>query len=133
MTASGDVEYIVLRYAPNILSDKYVAIAGILISPGGRRRMICDPGWQSKVRIFDPDADVDMLAALLEEIRCRLLAPGECSEMLRQLEESFSNVLQVSARIRGPRSLFSESLQDGFCERIPAQLGPHTKYGIAGE
>jgi hypothetical protein len=122
MTQSGDVEYIFLTYVPNILSEKNVDIATILISLGDQGHMICDQGWQNKVRILDPNADVEMLGNLLEEIRCRLLSPGESSEMIQQLEGSFSNILQVSARKRGPRALFSQSLEDGACETMPPKF-----------
>jgi hypothetical protein len=123
MRASSHVEYIILRYVPNILGTEDVAIATILISSGDQHDMICDRGWQSKVRILDTNADVDMLSNLLEEIRCRLLSPSESSEMIQQLEDSFSNILQVSARRRGPLDLFSESLEDGACERMPPEFG----------
>jgi hypothetical protein len=118
MRASRHFEYIILQYVPNILSDENVGIATILISSGDRHPMICDRDWQNKVRILDPNADVDMLGKLLEEIRCRLLSPGESSEMIQQLEDSFSNILQVSARRRGPLDLFSGSLDDGVGERM---------------
>jgi hypothetical protein len=39
-----------------------------------------------------------MLDASLREIKARLLSKVERSEMIRQMEESFSNVVQVSKR-----------------------------------
>ena len=123
MNASSDVEYIVVQYVPNVLSDKSVALAAVLISLAGREQevgtMICADNWQRQVRILDPSADLEMLAHLLAEIRDRLLSPSERSETIRQLEDSFSNVIQVSSRRRGSLSHFSESFGAGSYENMP--------------
>jgi len=41
---------------------------------------------------------MEMLGSLLTEIRERLLSKEQRSDMIRQLEDSFSNVVQVSQR-----------------------------------
>ena len=102
MTESSDFEYCLLHYVPNLLRDKSVSIAVIVFDSSdlenGIRTMICAADWQTKVRILEPDTDVEMLVALLTEIRDRLLSPSQCSDMIRQLEDSFSNAVQISLR-----------------------------------
>jgi hypothetical protein len=111
MTASTSVEYCLLKYVPNIISDKSVSIAAIVISPGdseaGLYRLIYATDWHTRVLVLDPDADLKVLDALLSEIRDRLLSPSHRSDMIRQLEDSFSNAIQISQRRKCPRPLMS--------------------------
>lgn len=102
MTASSNLEYCVLRYAPNVIGREGVSIAAIFIDPSDQVcATIFVPHWQEIVRLFDPDSDLEMLAAMLSDIRERLLSPGN-RDMLRTIEDSFSNVIQVSERRRCP-------------------------------
>jgi hypothetical protein len=102
MTASGNVEYCLLHYVPNVLSDKSVSIAAIFITSGDLENGVCTiiyaADWHTSVRVLDPFADLEMLDALLSDIRDRLLSPSQHSDMIHQLEDSFSNVIQVSQR-----------------------------------
>ena len=102
MTTSTSVEYCLLHYVPNVLSDKSVPVAAIVIPSGdleiGAFAMIYAADWHTRVRVLDPDADLEILEALLSDIRDRLLSPGHCADMIHQLEDSFSNVIQVSQR-----------------------------------
>jgi hypothetical protein len=106
MTTSDDVEYFFLQYVPNVVSGESVSIAAIFIEPTDPDQGICRfslaEDWQTKVRCFDPDADVEMLEITLREIRDRLLSTIEHSDMLRELEDSFSNTLQISQRRKCP-------------------------------
>jgi len=101
-TTYTSVHYFLLTYVPNILGDKSVSIAAIVFSPrdleAGVCAMIYAPGWQTRVRVLDPDADVETLEALLSEIRDRLLSPSDRSDMIHQMEDSFSNIVQISQR-----------------------------------
>ena len=101
-TTSTNVEYCLLNYVPNVLSDKSVSIAAIVFPPGdveaGVCAMIYAADWRARVRVLDPDADLEVLEALLSDIRDRLLSPSHCSDMIHQLEDSFSNIIQVSLR-----------------------------------
>jgi hypothetical protein len=106
MTTSGNLEYCLLQYLPNLLSDKSVSIAALFIESSDLENGFCTLSlaaeWRTKVRLLDPDADLEMLGALLREIRDRLCSPGERSEVINQLEHSFSNVIQVSRRQQCP-------------------------------
>jgi hypothetical protein len=100
--SENSVEYCSLLYVPNMLSDEGVSIAGIFIDPIDIENGICTMAfaadWQKRVRRLDPHADLKMLGALLAEIRRRLLSKDQRSDMIYQLEHSFSNVIQVSQR-----------------------------------
>jgi hypothetical protein len=121
MTESRNVEYCLLRYVPNVLSDRSVSIAAIVINSSnlenGICTMICAADWEAKVRILDPDADVGMLEALLTEIRDRLLSASQRSDMILQLEDSFSNAVQVSQRRKCPVALRPEAVE-AFARRL---------------
>ena|ERR1700680_4962146 len=101
MIASTNREYCLLNYVPNVLSDKSASIA-MVIFPGDPEKGVCamiyTADWQTRVRVLDRDADLEALEALLSDIRDRLLSPSQCSSMIHQLEDSFSNIIQVSQR-----------------------------------
>ena len=102
MTEYTNVEYCLLSYVPNVLSCEGVSIAAIFIDSTDPEEETCTvsfaENWQTKVRLLDSDSDLEMLAALLTEIRDRLLSKHDRRDMLRQMEDSFSNVVQVSQR-----------------------------------
>jgi hypothetical protein len=102
MTDEGFMEYCYLLYVPSMLGDASVSIAAIVINPtdirNGIRTMALARDWERRVRQVDPHTDLKMLGALLGEIRGRLLTKDQRSDMIYQLEHSFSNVIQVSQR-----------------------------------
>jgi len=102
MLESSTIEYCLLRYVPNVVSNEGVSIAVIFIDASDLQNGTCAMSlaadWPNKVRLLDPDSDLAMLAALLGEIRDRLLSPTERVDMIHQLEDSFSNGIQVSER-----------------------------------
>lgn len=107
MTASRNVEILYMYYVPNVVIDERICIAAVTIDPTGICTMALAADWQTRVRSFDPKSDLTFLEALLKEIEMRLLSPDERSKMIRRMEDSFSNVIQVSQR----RSC---KLPDGF-------------------
>lgn len=103
MTRATNREYCFLRYVPNVIDNKSISIAAIFIdSDDTKKEEICTVSftddWQTKVLLFDPNADLEMLEALLGEIQDRLSCEGKSSEIIRLMEDSFSNVLQLSQR-----------------------------------
>jgi hypothetical protein len=101
MAESRNLEYCVLRYVPNVTSKEGVLIAAIFIDPSDPDREKCAitfaPYWQERIRFFDPDSDLEMIAATLAEIRDQLQSPTN-RDTLHQLEDSFSNTIQISDR-----------------------------------
>ena len=102
MTAPSNVEYFFLHYLPNPISDNSVSIAAVLLDSNDLDNGICAmcfaADWQRRVRLVDPNSDLKMLEAMLEEIRDRLRSPEQRADMIEQMEGSFSNVIQVSER-----------------------------------
>jgi hypothetical protein len=115
MTASSDVEFILLHYVPNMLSRQRVSIAAIFVDFDNLEEGICTMSvaedWRTKVRLLDPNADLEMLSALLMDIRHRLSSKNDRSDMLRQMEDSFSNAIQVSSRQKCPVSPTPENIE----------------------
>ena len=115
-----NVEYCLLSYVPNIFSCESVSIAAIFIDSTDPEEEYCTvsvaENWQTKVRLLDSDSDLDMVEALVTEIRDRLLSKHKQRDMIRQMEDSFSNVVQVSRR-----------------QKCPAAPGPDTIEAFARE
>ncbi len=97
-----ECEFFLIRYVPDAVRNEFVNIGVVLRDAAGTGvaeapmlRMTRD--W-ARVRCVDPEADTEMLEALEEELRARLLhgAAGETKPVIEVIEDSFSNLLQVS-------------------------------------
>jgi hypothetical protein len=77
------------------VKNEFVNI-GVMLREAGRPEstVVCFTKDWSRVRCVDPDADTGMLEALESEVRRRLLESGQ--PVMKTLEESFSNLLQVT-------------------------------------
>jgi hypothetical protein len=96
-------EYFLLQYAPNALSERCVNVGLVLwtpASPSGFCTARFAPTWRMRVHSLDPRADIEMLAALFEDIERRLGNPDLRQEMLRMIQDSFSNAIRVSEKQR---------------------------------
>jgi hypothetical protein len=92
-------EYCFLRYVPNVVSDEGINLAVIFIDTNpenGICKMSFADEWEARVRLFDPNADVAMLTILLKDIQQQLLSADKHSEMIRLMEDSFSNAIQMT-------------------------------------
>src|SRR5579872_1624291 len=92
-------EFFLLRYVPDAVKDEFVNIGLVLLQRNPRGMEFADVrftrDWR-RVRCLDPEADVEMLQAVEAQIRKELAEPRERAEMLRRLEDSLSNTLQIS-------------------------------------
>src|ERR1700683_5283721 len=99
MAERKKLEFFLLRYVPDAVKDEFVNIGVVMVEPGGSGAGFADVrftrDWR-RVRCLDPQADVEMLAALEREIRGQLKATQDREVLLRRLEDSFSNVIQLS-------------------------------------
>ena len=94
-------EFFLLRYVPDAVKDEFVNIGVVLLQRNGAGagtefadvRFTRD--WR-RVRCLDPEADVEVLQAMEAQIREELAEPRERAEMLRRLDDSLSNTLQIS-------------------------------------
>jgi hypothetical protein len=102
MADRRQLEFFLLRYVPDAVKDEFVNIGVVMVEAGagatGARfadvRFTRD--WR-RVRCLDPQADVEMLESLEREIRGQLATAHDCEVLLRRLEDSFSNVVQLSS------------------------------------
>lgn len=101
-------EFFLIQYVPDPIKNEFVNI-GVLLREAGRAdtasvRFTHD--W-SRVRCADPEADTGMLEALENEVRERLAGgPLEVSMLMKTLEDTFSNLLQITA----PKACLAESM-----------------------
>lgn len=92
------LEFFLLRYVPDAVKDEFVNVGMVMFesgSNGGFADVRFTRDWQ-RVRRLDPEVDIEMLKALERDIRSRLKEAGEREVLLRKLEDSFSNLIQVS-------------------------------------
>jgi len=99
MADRRQLEFFLLRYVPDAVKNEFVNIGLVMVEPGANGSGFADVrftrDWR-RVRCLDPQADVDMLAALERDIRGQLATTREREVLLRRLEDSFSNVIQLS-------------------------------------
>ena len=99
MDGRRQLEFFLLRYVPDAVKDEFVNIGVVMVEPGanggGFAEVRFTRDWR-RVRCLDPQADVEMLAALERDIRGQLATTHDREVLLRRLEDSFSNVIQLS-------------------------------------
>jgi len=98
MAVLRQCEFFLLRYVPDAVKDEFVNIGVVLVEPGangaGFAEVRFTRDWQ-RVKCLDPAADLEMLEGLEEDLRSRLKAGGR-EKFLHAIEDSFSNVLQLT-------------------------------------
>jgi Protein of unknown function (DUF3037) len=101
MAEKRRLEFFVLRYAPDTISDEFMNIGIVLLDPTALLTGFCDArfiaDWQ-RVESFDEDADIEMLRATASDIEEQLKTPVCREYLLRMMEDSFSNAIQLSPR-----------------------------------
>jgi Protein of unknown function (DUF3037) len=99
MAQRKKLEFFLLRYVPDAVKDEFVNIGVVMVevgaNGGGFAEVRFTRDWR-RVRCLDPQADVEMLVALEREIRGQLTTTHDRELLLRRLEDSFSNVIQLS-------------------------------------
>src|SRR5258707_343613 len=116
MGAANTIEYRIVRYVPDVTSNWSLPLAVVFTDAtdpqGGVCAMEVAVSWQANVQHIDLDCDSEMIEALLSEIQARLLSRSERWDMIRQLEDSFSNLVQVSDKHKLPTEWRLESLEE---------------------
>jgi hypothetical protein len=99
MADRKQLEFFLLRYVPDAVKDEFVNIGVVMVEGGVNGGGFADVrfarDWR-RVRCLDPQADVGMLESLEREIRGQLVSTHDREVLLRRLEDSFSNVIQLS-------------------------------------
>ena len=100
MADNRSLEFFLLRYVPSRITDEFVNIGLVLLELSASGRSVIDArftsNWQ-RVQALDPNADLDLLHAVAHDISERL-TNGNPEEMLQQMDDSFSNTIQLSSR-----------------------------------
>jgi hypothetical protein len=100
MAERKQVEFFLLRYVPHAVRQEFVNIGVLMVESGENGPVFADvrfaKDWR-RVRGLDPQADVETLEALLREIRAEVGEIRDRTMLLKRMEDSFSNVIQLSA------------------------------------
>ena len=95
-------DYFIVRYCPNLLTDEFINVGVVLWSRSSFPSGFCSarfaPSWQERVMALDPSADLDVLAAIFEDIKHRLDDPKSRQEMLGVIQDSFSQAIRISEK-----------------------------------
>ncbi len=101
-------EFFLVRYVPDTVKNEFINI-GVVLREAGRpetARVRFTRDW-SRVRCVDPEVDTGMLEALENEVRERLSSGvTETASMMKSLEDSFSNMLQITE----PKACLADSI-----------------------
>jgi hypothetical protein len=95
------LEFCLLRYVPNVVTGDSVTIGLLLFEPQpdgfgfADVRMTSD--WR-RATCLDRQADIEVLQALEADLRSRLQHPQDVGSLLHKLEDSFTNLIQISPR-----------------------------------
>ena len=96
MTERMQCRFFVLRYAPDAVKNEFINVGLVLLPPAGSAQVRFTRDW-SRVLCLDPDADVEMLQALENDLRNQLREMnGDRDLILRRIQDSFSNAIQPS-------------------------------------
>jgi Protein of unknown function (DUF3037) len=96
MTERMQCRFFVLRYAPDAVKNEFINVGLVLLPPAGGAQVRFTRDW-SRVLCLDPDADVEMLQALENDLRNQLREMnGDRDLILRRIQDSFSNAIQPS-------------------------------------
>jgi hypothetical protein len=88
--------FFLLRYAPDAVKNEFVNIGLVLLPPAGSAEVRFTHDW-SRVQCLDPEADMEVLQALENDLRGQLRQMnGDRDIILRRIQDSFSNALQPS-------------------------------------
>jgi hypothetical protein len=88
--------FFVLRYAPDAVKNEFINVGLVLLPPAGGAQVRFTQDW-SRVLCLDPDADVEMLQALENDLRNQMREMnGDRDLILRRIQDSFSNAIQPS-------------------------------------
>ena len=102
MAEKRKLEFFLLRYVPDAVKGEFVNFGlAVIETPetrigAGFADVKFTTDWNRVLRA-DPQADVEVLQALEQDIRKRVVEERDCQAIIRVLNDSFSNVIQISA------------------------------------
>src|SRR4051794_14784956 len=99
MAEKKQLEFFLLRYVPDAVKEEFVNIGLVMVEAGangGFADVRFAKDWR-RLRCLDPDADLEILESLGNEIRKQLPVTTDRDALFRKLQDSFSNLIQISA------------------------------------
>jgi len=99
MAERRQLEFFLLRYVPDAVKDEFVNIGLVMIEATANGTGFADlrftRDWR-RVLCLDPQADIETLQALESEIRKQVVEVRNCESIMRVLNDSYSNLIQLS-------------------------------------
>jgi hypothetical protein len=99
MAEKRKLEFFVLRYVPDAVKGEFVNFGLVAFAGGSNGAELIDVRFtrdRSRLLCLDPRADVEVLEALQKELRQEIGQIRSEAALLRRIEDSFSNVIQLS-------------------------------------
>jgi len=99
MADRRQLEFFLLRYVPDAVKGEFVNFGVIALADGPNGMELIDVRFMKdwgRVLCLDPQADLDILSALEKEIRREIGQTKDQVTLLRKMEDSFSNLVQIS-------------------------------------
>jgi hypothetical protein len=93
------LEFFLLRYVPDAVKGEFVNFGMIVLDNGPNGAELIDVRFMKdwgRVLCLDPLADLDVLRALEKEIRQEIGKAKDEVTLLKKMEDSFSNMVQIS-------------------------------------
>jgi Protein of unknown function (DUF3037) len=99
MPGQHQLEFFVLRYVPDAVKEEFVNIGVVMFEPGANGGGFADvrftTDWR-RVWCVDPQADIEVLEAFERDIRQQISSVHDRELLMRRLQDSFSNAIQLS-------------------------------------
>jgi hypothetical protein len=96
METKQQCSFFLLRYVPDAVKNEFVNFGLVLMAPAAPTEIRFSKDW-SRVRALAPQADLELLEAMRNELREKLQSVSPDREaVLKRIEDSFSNALQIS-------------------------------------
>jgi hypothetical protein len=92
------IEFLVLRYVPDAVKGEFVNFGLVAVGNGANGLELIDVRFskdRSRMLCLDPQADLDVLTKVQEEIRSEIGRTRDEAVFLRKMEGAFSGVIQV--------------------------------------
>jgi hypothetical protein len=92
-----NLEFFLLRYAPDAVKEEFVNVGVVLLEANGYADVKFTNDFR-RVKCMDASADIEVLTELEKEIRARIKDAGpHRDKIIKKLQDSFSSTLQISA------------------------------------
>jgi hypothetical protein len=92
------IDFLVLRYVPDAVKGEFVNFGLVAVGNGANGPELIDVRFskdRSRILCLDPQADLDVLLKVQEEIRNEIGRTRDQAVFLRKMEGAFSGVIQV--------------------------------------